>query len=45
VEDPMLRRIQLSAQQDIVSHSDWLHTFDDLLIEEVFLEGEAIFEE
>lgn len=41
----MLRRIQLSAQEDVVSQSDWLHTFDDLLIEEVFLEGEEIFEE
>ncbi|MBT3345959.1 MAG: DUF4159 domain-containing protein [Gemmatimonadetes bacterium] len=41
----MLKRILLETQPDIVGQHDWLHTFDDLLIEEIFLEGEAIFEE
>ena len=41
----MIRRILVQAQSDVVGYADWLRTFDDLVIEEIFLEGEELFAE
>ena len=41
----MIKRIVVQVQSDVVGYADWLRTFDDLMIEEIFLEGEQIFAE
>ena len=41
----MLHRILVEVQPDVVGYDDWLHTFDDLEVQEIFLEGVELFEE
>ncbi len=41
----MIKRIIVQAQTDVVGYDDWLNTFDDLVIDEIFLEAEMGFDE